>query len=408
MSWERKRLVDVADFTLGKMLDQKKNKGEPLPYLANVNVRWGSFDLDDLRQMRFEPHEAERFGLKCGDIVMCEGGEPGRCAIWKDSQPQMMIQKALHRIRPHDGLDNRFLFYTFLHKGRTGGFSPLFTGSTIKHLPREKLAKVEVDIPPLPTQKRIASILSAYDDLIENNRRRIQLLEQSARLLYKEWFVHLRFPGHEHVKIKDGVPEGWEVQCLSDIATKIGSGATPRGGAAAYQSEGITLIRSQNIYDYRFEEAGLTYINENQAEKLSLVTVESLDILLNITGASVGRCCMVPVHHIPARVNQHVMIIRMDLKQCSPQYVLYFINSYQQKQRLLSIARAGGATREALTKDVVQNISVPIPPEYLLREFDEVIGEMFMQQQLLASQNSKLSAALDLLLPRMMSGDMAV
>ena len=167
MSWERKPLETVADFCLGKMLDRRKNKGDLLPYLANVNVRWGGFDLDDLREMRFEHHELERYSLKNGDIVMCEGGEPGRCALWKGQRPNMMTQKAVHRIRPRECLNNEFLFYSLLYKGRTGQLAPLFTGTTIKHLPREKLAKVEVEIPPLQVQHRIASILSAYDDLIE-------------------------------------------------------------------------------------------------------------------------------------------------------------------------------------------------------------------------------------------------
>ena len=93
MSWPQKPLEEVADFCLGKMLDQKKNRGELMTYLANVNVRWGEFDFENLREMRFEPSELDRYGLKYGDIVMCEGGEPGRCAIWKDQVPGMMIQK---------------------------------------------------------------------------------------------------------------------------------------------------------------------------------------------------------------------------------------------------------------------------------------------------------------------------
>jgi type I restriction enzyme S subunit len=96
MNWPTYKLGTVADFCLGKMLDQKKNRGELLPYLANINVRWGEFDLTDLREMRFEQHELERYGLRYGDIVMCEGGEPGRCAIWKEQRSAMMIQKALH------------------------------------------------------------------------------------------------------------------------------------------------------------------------------------------------------------------------------------------------------------------------------------------------------------------------
>ena len=161
MKWIVKPLAEVADFSLGKMLDVKKNRGDLRPYLANVNVRWGEFELDALREMRFEDDEEDQYGLKYGDIVMCEGGEPGRCAFWKDQVPGMMIQKALHRIRPHACLDSSFLYYSFLELGRRGGFIPLLTGATIKHLPREKLAKVEVSFPPLDEQSRIASLLSA-------------------------------------------------------------------------------------------------------------------------------------------------------------------------------------------------------------------------------------------------------
>ena len=209
-SWVKKPLADVAEMCLGKMLDEQKNKGELLPYLANVNVRWGSFDCENLREMRFAHNEMDRYGLRLGDIVMCEGGEPGRCAIWRDAVPGMMIQKALHRIRPKSELDHRFLFYFFLHTGYVGGFAPLFTGATIKHLPKQSLEKLVIEYPLLDLQNRIGDILSTYDDLVENNRRRMALLEESARLLYREWFVRLRFPGYEHTAIVDGVPQGWE------------------------------------------------------------------------------------------------------------------------------------------------------------------------------------------------------
>ena len=133
----------------------------------------------------FEEHESDKYGLKYGDIVMCEGGEPGRSALWKEQRPGMMIQKALHRIRPANGMSNEFLYYSLFYQGRAGLLAPLFTGATIRHLPREQLAKVEVDVPPIATQHRIASILSAYDNLIENNLCRIELLERAARLVYK-------------------------------------------------------------------------------------------------------------------------------------------------------------------------------------------------------------------------------
>jgi type I restriction enzyme S subunit len=145
---ERWTLSEVADVRLGKMLDEKKNRGELRPYLANVNVRWGRFEFDSLREMRFEPHEVKKYGVMPGDIVMCEGGEPGRCAIWKDQVPGMMLQKALHRIRAHEGLDPQFLYHCLSFMAKSGQLAGLFTGATIKHLPREKLITVAVLVPP--------------------------------------------------------------------------------------------------------------------------------------------------------------------------------------------------------------------------------------------------------------------
>lgn len=221
MKWEKVLLGEVTDSCLGKMLDQEKNRGEYQPYLANVDVRWGNFNLDDLSEMRFEKDEQERYGLKYGDLVICEGGEPGRCAIWKNQIPNMKIQKALHRVRVHDCLDYRYLYYWFLLAGKTGGLEQYFTGATIKHMPGQKLKSVVIDKPPIEIQRSIADVLSSYDDLIENNQKQIKLLEEAAQRLYKEWFVDLRFPGHENTKITDGIPEGWSVQSINDIAEYI-------------------------------------------------------------------------------------------------------------------------------------------------------------------------------------------
>lgn len=218
MRWEKVKLGDVADSCLGKMLDQAKNTGEYEPYLANIDVRWGSFNLDNLSQMRFESREQERYGLKYGDLVVCEGGEPGRCAIWKDQVPNMKIQKALHRVRVHECLDYRYLYYWFLLAGKTKVLEQYFTGATIKHLPGEKLKNIIIDMPPKDIQQKIADILWNFDDLIENNQKQIKLLEEAAQRLYKEWFVDLRFPGYEDVPIIDGSPKGWKRGTLADIA----------------------------------------------------------------------------------------------------------------------------------------------------------------------------------------------
>ena len=152
----------------------------------------------------------------------------------------------------------------------------------------------------------------------------------------------------------------WAPTPLSRVTSKIGSGATPRGGKDAYKAEGIALIRSLNVYDFQFYTDDLAFIDEVQANQLSNVVVHPGDILLNITGASVARCCMVPVSVLPARVNQHVAIVRVDEKKAHGKFVYFCINSPRYKHHLLTLAQ-GGATREALTKQTIEEFEVPLP-----------------------------------------------
>lgn len=150
----------------------------------------------------------------------------------------------------------------------------------------------------------------------------------------------------------------WITYKIKDITTKVGSGATPRGGQKVYQESGTTLIRSQNVYDFTFDNNGLVFINDEAAEKLKNVTLQEKDILLNITGDSVGRCCLVPNELLPARVNQHVAIIRTD-KNNSAEFLMYTLNENQTKERLLN--QVHGGTRKALTKNIIEEFEVRVP-----------------------------------------------
>ena len=234
-NWPTVRLGDYADSCLGKMLDKEKNRGDFFPYLGNKNIRWGSFDVGDLAQMRFEKHEHERYGLIYGDLVVCEGGEPGRCAIWKNEISGMKIQKALHRIRTKKELDNHFLYYWFLLAGRSEALEPFFTGTTIKHLTGKAIEELDIPLPPKPEQESIANTLRSRDDKIELNRQTNETLEALARALFKDWFVDF---GPTRTKAEGGAPYlapelwalfpdalddedkpvGWEVRPLDEIA----------------------------------------------------------------------------------------------------------------------------------------------------------------------------------------------
>ena len=184
--WEMVKLGEVAEMCLGKMLDKSKNKGTYQPYLRNVNVRWGSFDLDDLLEMRFEESEQERYGIQIGDLIMCEGGEPGRCAIWNATVPNMKIQKALHRIRVKDSIYNKFVYYLFSLYAQNGRLEKFFTGTTIKHLTGQSLKSIEIPLPPLAEQQRIVAEIEsrlsqaeAAAASIENALQQAEALRQS-------------------------------------------------------------------------------------------------------------------------------------------------------------------------------------------------------------------------------------
>ena len=171
--------------------------------------------------------------------------------------------------------------------------------------------------------------------------------------------------------------EEWKEYKLGDICTKIGSGATPKGGKEAYLGGDTSLIRSQNVLDFSFSWDGLAYIDDEQAAKLNGVIIERGDVLLNITGDSVARACVVPESALPARVNQHVSIIRGNTAIVLNDYILYFLQ--YKKPDLLSLSQ-GGATRNALTKGMIEDLQIPLPPlskqaeiVRVLKSFDDKI-----------------------------------
>ncbi len=344
-----------------------------------------------------------------GPLPLTIFGDHTRILKWVDS-PFAVGADGTQLLRGDERFDQRYFYYALCtleleHFGYERHF---------KYLKEE-----EIPCPDLPTQRRIAGILSAYDDLIENNLRRIRILEEMAQSLYREWFVHFRFPrdpseasakagGHESVPLVDSplgpIPEGWEASEIGSLTTKVGSGATPRGGKESYKTEGVPLVRSMNIYDYNFEFGDLAFIDSQQAEQLANVSLEAGDVLLNITGASVCRCAMIPSYLVPARVNQHVAIIRANPDLMDAHFLLDSINSDENKRRLFNLAQ-GGATREALTKDAICRFEIVIPPLELVRRYGRVAGPLHSQRETLQRRNQNLRQTRDLLLPKLLMGN---
>ncbi len=393
-------LGDIADTCLGKMLDQQKNKGEYQPYLANINVRWGDFDLETLPQMRFLETEVERYGLKYGDILVCEGGEPGRCAIWKDQIPNMKFQKALHRVRVHqDEVDFRWLFYRFLYAKFRGEFDQYYSGTTtIKHMPGEKLVKIRIDLPELSYQRKIGDVLSVYDDLIENNRKQIKLLEEAAQRLYKEWFVDLRFPGYENTSIVDGVPEGWMKGTIISFFTTV-LGGTPSREKKEYWGGNIPWINSGEVNKLRIIKES-EFISELGLKKSATKLMPIHTTVLAITGATLGQ---VSYTEIETCANQSVVGI-FDEKKAYSEYIYLAVSN--EIKRIIS--KATGGAQQHINKDIVNNFEIILPSIEVNDRFKVIIAPLFKKITKSYFVIEKLTEARDRLLPKLMSGEIEV
>jgi type I restriction enzyme, S subunit len=281
----------------------------------------------------------------------------------------------------------RFLHYYFLTPSwRAVVESNIISGATVDRVPLTKFPGFEVRLPPLETQKKIASILSAYDDLIENNRRRIQLLEQAALLLYKEWFVHLRFPGHEHTKIHNGVPEGWEQSTFGDTVENFDRLRVPlsvmerekRPGPFPYHgAAGILDYIDGFIFDGRYLLVGEdgTVVTRDNTSMLQLVQDKFW-------------------------VSNHAHVVQSQM--VSTEYLYCFMSHYPITGHITGVAQP------KLSQRNLNRIALVIPQANLRNLFQDLIAPVFDQVFALRAASAKLARARDLLLPKLMNGEVAV
>jgi len=269
-------------------------------------------------------------------------------------------------------LDIDYLFYCISYN--KSKIKELGRGATFKELNTQSISRFKIPLPPLATQKKIADILDTADEHRQKTKALLDKYEQLTQSIFLDMFG-------------DPVtnPMGWEVKKLGDVCDKIGSGSTPRGGKESYKDSGISLIRSLNIHNNSFKHLNLAFIDEHQASALSNVIVEENDLLYNITGASVCRTTTVPKEILPARVNQHVAIIRGKNSRLNSSYLKHYFLSPNVRTKMYSIATAAGATREAITKGQLEELEIAMPP---LRE------QLEFEKQLKSIENLRTSTEL--------------
>jgi type I restriction enzyme S subunit len=363
-------------------------------FLNASNVTKKGFDFNNCQFISEDKDEKLRKGkLFQHDIVMTTRGTLGNVAYYHE-------KIGYEHIRINSGMvifrcdRNKLLpnfFYLFI-------CSPLFinqvnslrSGVAQPQLPIKDIKTIKIKIPPLPIQQKIADILSKYDDLIENNRRRIELLERSARLLYKEWFVRLRFPGHEHTPIIDGIPEGWEKVRLKDIAD-LTMGQSPESEYYNEDRSGLPFHQGVTNFGIRFPE------NKVYCAKITRIANEG-DILFSVR-APVGRMNISLEKII---IGRGLAAIRA--KHNYQGFLYYHLKNYFFKEDMIG----SGVIFASVTKAGLENVQLIKPKDSILAIFLDKTISIDEQIKILFRQNQKLKQARDILLPKLMNGEIEV
>jgi type I restriction enzyme S subunit len=382
-------------------------------YLTCKNFKDGKLDLSKasyIIESDYSKHfKSESNALTkptAGDVLFSIIGTIGEPYLYKD-EDFFGISSSVSILRPNNSLSlhSSYLYYWIKNREFQKAVIGMKGGVAQGYLSLDMIRALPIRYPSLPSQEKIAFILSAYDDLIENNRRRIQLLEQAARLLYREWFVYFRFPGHEHVTITDGVPEGWEKKTLSKVLFELESGGRPKGGA---QEDGIPSVGAENVigigqYDYSKEK----YVPETYFKSMRKGIIQSRDVLVYKDGANIGRSSYFGdgYPHETCAVNEHVFILR-----ASPQVgqnLLYFWVERDETRQHIANLNANTA-QPGVSQSKLKTLDFVVPQDRITSIFNETVEPIVRQIFLLAKEIQALINARDLLLPRLMNGEVAV
>lgn len=312
-------------------------------------------------------------------------------AMFEDDAAIMSPAYPMFEVIDKSKLMPQYLMMWFSRKEFDREASFYAVGGVRGSLTWEDFCDMKLPIPPIERQREIVAEYETLSKRIRLNEQMISKLEETAQTLYRKMFVD----GID----KENLPDGWRMGTLGKICSKIGSGSTPKGGKDSYTNSGISLIRSMNVFDFNFCYDELAHISNAQATLLDGVTIQEKDILFNITGASVARCCMVPNNVLPARVNQHVMIIRSKYDFMS-YYLLCTLCTDETKRSLLGMSQSG-STREAITKTDIESFNIAIPPKEMLKDFASQADIIFSYTDIYKQENSKLTELQSLLLARM-------
>lgn len=397
MSWEVKKLSDccvsIADGD--HQAPPKADFGIPFVTISDINV-YNQFDFTDTMFVPREYYDRldNKRKAQKGDVLYSVVGSFGIPVYMKETVP-FVFQRHIAILRPNDTILPQFLYYTMLSRDFYMMADAAALGAAQRTVSLTALRNIRISVPPMDAQKKIVDTLSAYDTLIENNQKQIKLLEEAAQRLYKEWFVDLRFPGHENTKITDGVPKGWRKYKFSDT-TSIMGGGTPKTDVKEFYNGNIPFYTPKDSDDSFFAFDTITHISQSGLDNCNSQLYPVNTIIITARG-TVGKTTILAV---PMAMNQSCYALKCD--ELNSPYYLFF--SLKNEVAALKTMSNGGVFNTIIVK-TFDSICLIAPTQDVLNMFEASVSPIMEQIKTKARQNIILTEARDRLLPKLMSGE---
>ena len=399
MSWETMKLseccVSIAD---GDHLPPPKaESGIPFVTISNINAT-NQFDFTNtmfVPQEYYDRLDSKR-KAQVGDVLYSVVGSFGIPVYIKENQ-KFVFQRHIAILRPNEKILPRFLYYTMLSRDFYAKADAAAIGAAQRTVSLTALRNIEIDVPTIEEQSKIVDILSASDNLIENNQKQIKLLEEAAQRLYKEWFVDLRFPGYENTPIIDGVPQGWRLDIVKSVVSLLSGYAFKSSDFVDNGKYSIVTIK--NVQDGNFDGENVNTIAEIPSKMPSHCILNNGDILISLTG-NVGRVCL---------VNGDKYLLNQRVAKLDSKYPAYAYCLFRNKDMFDIMSNlANGAAQQNLSPIRTENVRILIPSDSLIQKFEDIVSPMIAKMLVLNKSNSNLKQARDRLLPKLMSGELEV
>ncbi len=408
MSWEKVKLGDIAASVqtgpFGSQLHQSDYSEFGTPVVMPKDMIGGKILEDSIARVE-EQHvnRLSRHKVNVGDILYARRGDVGKCALVTENEKGWLCGTGCLKVTIDFSKANpKFVFYQLQKLETVGWVEKHAVGATMLNLNTGILESIPIELPKLNEQNKIVDILSAYDNLIENNQKQIKLLEEAAQRLYKQWFIDLRYPGHETTPIVDGLPEGWSITKIQDVCDNIGAGGTPsRSQKAFWQDGNIDWFKTQELCDcWLFESS--EKISEEGLKRSAAKMFPANSILMAIYASpTLGRLGILTKK---ACSNQAALCLQADESKVS-NYWLY-LKLFELRDRFNSIAR--GAGQQNISGIIVKETEIALPPYSIMQKFTELVKPFFEKQRILQLQNISLTKTRDRLLPKLMNGELEV